>query len=100
MKQFTFKVEQTDLGHELPGFDNFEVTSQILPQCNLRQFDHKITEVTYTPQDAAPVDVTPLFSALFLICPIFEDKIMKIGQEYLELETEYYSPDYVDAYED
>ena len=100
MKEFTFKVEQTDLGHELLGFDNFEVTSQILPQCNLRQFDHKITEVTYTPQDSTPVDVTPLFFALFSISPEFEGKLMKIGQEYLELEIEYYSPDYVDAYED
>ena len=100
MKEFTFKVEQTDLGHELTGFDNFEVTSQILPQCNLRQFDHKIIKVTYTPKDATPVDVTLLFFALFSISPEFEGVIMRIGQEYLELEIEYYSPDYVDAYED
>ena len=96
MSQFTYKITQTDLGHELPGFDNFEVTSQILPQCNLRLFDHKIIKVTYTPKDAAPVDVTPLFFALFSISPEFEGELMKIGQEYLELEIEYYSPDYVD----
>ena len=100
MKQFTHKITQADLGHELPGFDNFEVTSQILPQCNLRLFDHKIIKVTYTPQDATPVDVTPLFSALFSVSREFEDEIMRIGQEYLELEIEYYSPQYVNAYED
>ena len=100
MKEFTFQINKTDLGQELPDFDNFEITTQILPQCNLRRFDHKIINVTYTSQDATPVDVTPLFSALFLISPPFEDKIMRIGQEYLELEIEYYSPDFVEAYED
>ena len=100
MEKYTFQITQTDLGHELTDFDNFEITSQILPQCNLRRFDHQIIKVTYTPQDATPVDVSPLFSALFLISSALEDKIMAIGQEFLEDEIGYYSPEFVEGYED
>ena len=92
MKSFTYKITKTDLGHDLPEFDNIEVTSEILPQSLTRRYDHKIIKMVYTPQDSTSIDVTPLVSAFFVLCPIFEDKIMKIGQEFLEEIIGYYSP--------
>ena len=94
MKKFTFTIARADLGHDLLGFDNIEVTSEILPQSITRRYDHKIIKMVYTPQDSTSIDVTPLVSAFFVLCPIFEDKIMKIGQEFLEEEIGYYTPEF------
>ena len=94
MKKFTFTIARADLGHDLPGFDNIEVTSEILPQSLTRRYDHKILKMVYTTQESTAVDVTPLVSAFFVLCPIFEDKIMKIGQEFLEEEIGYYTPEF------